>query len=87
MRVNAVIPLGFPKFCFFLDDVPTTRNLFHCSTLPRGSIWPFRTGRLSEHSGMAIQCWRLQGCSPEELWGQSRHYAASGSTLPKNIGC
>src|SRR5882762_9250018 len=51
-----------------------------------GSIWPFRTGRFSEQRRRDEQCWRMQGCGLQELLGQSSHYAASGSTHPKNIG-
>lgn len=57
---------------------------FTTPMLPRGSMLPLRTGRLSEQKGRAIRCWRLRGCGREELCGQSRHGAASRSASKKH---
>jgi hypothetical protein len=81
-----VIPLSFPKFCPLLADVPTRRKVFHRFQVASRQYlallhWLLFRAKKEEPSSA-----ETQGCGPEELRGQSQHYAASGSTLPKNIG-
>jgi hypothetical protein len=77
-----VIPLVFPKFCFQLADVPTTRKVFTVSTSPHGSILPFRTVCISEH-GMGDPVLETDGVGPQKSFGANPgKYAASANTLP-----
>src|SRR5882672_8928495 len=59
---------------------------FAASMSPRGTIWPFRTGRFSEQRRRAIQWRRWRGAWPKRLLWHPWHNPASGNALPENIG-
>ncbi len=59
---------------------------FAASMSPRGTIWPFRTGRFSEQRRRAIQWRRGRGAWPKRLLWHPWHNPASGNALPENIG-